>query len=86
MVTSTANMSTGVTTQHPRTVKAWTPGQHPTTLDCCKTQRKQPFSSLAVGKSISVLCVPFKILERLIYARVETIIDPLLPQEQAFDK
>ena len=26
---------------------------------------------------------PFKILERLIYARVETIIDPLLPQEQA---
>ena len=32
---------------------------------------------------ISLLCVSFKILERLIYARVETIIDPLLPQEQA---
>jgi len=32
---------------------------------------------------ISLLCVPFKILERLIYARVETIIDPLLPHEQA---
>jgi len=32
---------------------------------------------------ISLLCVPFKILERLIYAHVETIIDPLLPQEQA---
>ena len=31
---------------------------------------------------ISPLCVPFKILETLIYARVETIIDPLLPQEQ----
>jgi len=31
---------------------------------------------------ISLLCVPFKILERLIYARVELIIDPLLPQEQ----
>ena len=29
----------------------------------------------------SLLCVPFKILERLIYAHVETIIDPLLPQE-----
>jgi len=32
---------------------------------------------------ISLLCVSFKILERLIYARVESIIDPLLPQEQA---
>jgi len=31
---------------------------------------------------ISLLCVPFKILERLIYVRVEPIIDPLLPQEQ----
>jgi len=33
-------------------------------------------------RPISLLCVPFKILERLIYARVETITDPLLPQEQ----
>jgi len=32
---------------------------------------------------ISLLCVPFKILERLIYARATPIIDPLLPQEQA---
>jgi len=32
---------------------------------------------------ISLLCTPFKILERLIYARVETITDPLLPLEQA---
>ena len=32
---------------------------------------------------ISVLCVPFKILERLIYARVDPTIDPLLPREQA---
>jgi len=32
---------------------------------------------------ISSLCVPFKILERLIHARVEPIIDPLLPREQA---
>jgi len=29
-----------------------------------------------------LLCVPLKNLERLIYARVEPIIDPLLPQEQ----
>ena len=32
---------------------------------------------------ISLLCVPYKILERLIYARVESFIDLLLPQEQA---
>ena len=34
-------------------------------------------------QSISLLCVPYKILERLIYARVEPLIDPLLPKEQA---
>jgi len=34
-------------------------------------------------RSISLLCVPCKILERLIYARVETIIDLLPPREQA---
>jgi len=34
-------------------------------------------------RPISLLCVPFKILERLIYARVKPIIEPLLPQEQA---
>ena len=32
---------------------------------------------------ISLLCVPYKILETLIYARVEPLIDPLLPKEQA---
>ena len=32
---------------------------------------------------ISLLCIPYKILERLIYARVEPLIDPLLPKEQA---
>ena len=32
-------------------------------------------------RSISFLCVVFKIFERLIYARVEPVIDPLLPQE-----
>ena len=34
-------------------------------------------------RTISLLCVPNKILERLIYASVEPIVDPLLPKEQA---
>ena len=34
-------------------------------------------------RPISLLCVPYKILERLIYARVEPLIDPLLPKVQA---
>ena len=32
---------------------------------------------------MSLLCVPYKILEKLIYARVEPLIDPLLPKKQA---
>ena len=32
---------------------------------------------------ISLLCVLYKILERLIYTRIEPLIDPLLPKEQA---
>ena len=51
LVTSTANMSTGVTKKHLQTVKAWTPGQHPTTLVYYITQRKQPASSLTDGTS-----------------------------------
>ena len=34
-------------------------------------------------RPISLLCVPYKILERLIYARVEPLVDLLLPKEQA---
>ena len=34
-------------------------------------------------RPISLLCVPYKILERLIYARNEPLIDPLVPKEQA---
>ena len=34
-------------------------------------------------RPISLLCFPYKILERLIYACVEPLIDPLLPKEQA---
>ena len=33
--------------------------------------------------TISLLCIPHKILERLIYPRVKPLIDPLLPKEQA---
>ena len=32
---------------------------------------------------IFLLCVSYKIFQRLIYARIEPIIDPLLPREQA---
>ena len=32
---------------------------------------------------VSLLCVPYKIVERLIYVRVEPLIDPLIPKEQA---
>ena len=34
-------------------------------------------------RPVSLLCVPYKILERLIYARVEPLIDSLLPKERA---
>ena len=34
-------------------------------------------------RPIPLLCVAYKILERLIYAHVEPLIDPLLPKEQA---
>ena len=32
---------------------------------------------------ISLLCVRYKIIKKLIYARIEPLIDPLLPKEQA---
>ena len=44
---------------------------------------EKPLGDPKSYRPISLLCVPFKILERLMYAHVETIIDPLLPQEQA---
>jgi len=46
----------------------------------------KPEKALGNPKSyhlISLLCVPFKILERLIYTRVETLTNALLPQAQA---
>jgi len=43
LATSIASIPTGVRTQHPRTVRAWTPGKHPTTLDCCTTKGNSQF-------------------------------------------
>ena len=46
-------------------------------------KEQQPVGDPKSYRPISLLCVPYKILERLIYARVEALIDPLLPKEQA---
>ena len=43
---------------------------------------KKPVEYPKSYRSISLLCVPYKIFERLIYARAEPIVDPLLPREQ----
>ena len=43
----------------------------------------KPVGYLKSYRLIPLLCVPYKILERFIYARVKPIIDPLLPQDQA---
>jgi len=53
------------------------------TLIVAIPKQEKPLGGPKSYRPISLLCVPFKILERLIYARVEPIIDPLLPQEQA---
>ena len=34
-------------------------------------------------RTVSLLCVPCKIIEKIVYAHVDPIIDILLPQEQA---
>ena len=65
----TVVMLTGATMTTVRTLSAWLAGQ---VLIYPKSYRP-----------ISLLCVPYKILERFIYARVEPLIDPLLPKEQA---
>jgi len=44
---------------------------------------EKPLGDPKSYRPISLLCVLFKILERLIYIRVDPIIDPLLPREQA---
>ena len=44
---------------------------------------KKPVKDPKSYRPISVVCVPYKILERLIHARVEPIVGPLLPRKQA---
>ena len=44
---------------------------------------KKPEEDPKSYRPISLLCVPYKILERLIHARVEPFVDPLLSGEQA---
>ena len=45
--------------------------------------QQSPWGTQKSFRTISLLCVPYKILERIIYARVEPLIDPLLLKEQA---
>ena len=47
------------------------------------TKPKKPAENPKSYRSISLLCIPYKILERLIHAHVEPIVDPFLPREQA---
>jgi len=44
---------------------------------------EKPLGDPKSYRPVYLLCIPFKILERLIYARVEIITDPLLAREQA---
>ena len=64
LVTSTANMTTGVTTKHLLTVRASIPGKHPRTLECCMTQRKHPVSSLTDGTSAQTRIWPLRVSAR----------------------
>ena len=47
------------------------------------SKSKKPVEDPQSYRPIFLLCVPYKILERLIHARVEPIVDPILPREQA---
>ena len=44
---------------------------------------KRPVEDPKSHHPISLLCVPYKILKRLIHAGVGLIVDPLLSREQA---
>ena len=57
-------MSTGITTKHLPTVRAWASGQHPTTLDCCMNQRHQPVSTLTDGTSTPTQISSSQVLTR----------------------
>ena len=49
----------------------------------CDPKTRKPVGDPKSYQPISLLCVPYKILETFFYARVEPLIDPLLPKEQA---
>ena len=51
-------------------------------LEITISKLKKPVENPKSYRPISLLCVPYKILERLIHARVEPNVDPLLPKEQ----
>ena len=63
--------------------KVWTPKVWRRALVVAIPQLKKPVEDPLNYCPISLLCVPYKILERLIHIRVERIVDPLLPMEQA---
>jgi len=71
LATSTANMSTGVTTKHLLTVRAWIPGQHPPTLDCYMTQRKQTVSPFTDGTSAPTQTWTSRVLARTADCRTD---------------
>jgi len=54
-----------------------------TSTDSRDPKLEKPLGDTKSYRPISVLCVPFKISERLTYARVKPNIDPSLTQEQA---
>ena len=43
----------------------------------------KPAQDPKVYRPIALLCVPFKILERLVHSRIVPVVDPQLPREQA---
>ena len=53
-------------TTHLLTVRAWTPGQHPTTSDCCMIQRKQSVSSIIDGTSAPTWTWPLRVSARTV--------------------
>ena len=53
------------------------------TLVMATPKPKKPVKDPKSYRSLSLLCVPCKILQSLIHARVEPIVDPFLPRKQA---
>ena len=71
LVTSIANMSTGITTKDLLMVRAWTPGQQPTTLDCYITQTKTASSSLTDRTLAPIQTWPLQVSARTADCRTD---------------